>query len=555
MKTFTFILAAVSLAVAAPTKTLTLIYTNDLHGELLPTPDWTVPGDPKPELGGLDKLETLIKTDRAAGPCVVLDAGDFACGSPEANHSRGMLMIDLLSRIGYDAVCVGERDIPFVTEQLDTIAQHARFRLLGERALSIKANVDMPVTRPSLLRDIAGVKIGLIGILDDALIHRENDDTSLLSAGLTPEQILAREIKSLRSQNADIIIVLAHMPIERCQKLASRFPDVTAFICGHDGWVVEPRNTSQAVFPLILEAGRRGQRAGVCHIYLDSALHKAINARSRVANLLPVRAQPDSVIRAAIMGRLVPGISDSIAYSAVELDPGIGDYSPLGAWVAANLRRQTDAAVILPFAALDWALLKGVVTERAIRRIVPYDETLVKVKLGDLEAAQVLDELLTRDEKHLPIAAGIAYDVVHTDSSAPQLRRRAINVTPSAPRLDVILPRWLALSAGLPSRDYASVKENYGDLLVAAVKNRGIVPDSATPKPQSATPLGASGKVNINTATEKELETLPGIGPAFADRIIKYRQQHGPFASPEDLMNVKGLGQKRYEKLKDKITI
>ncbi len=63
-----------------------------------------------------------------------------------------------------------------------------------------------------------------------------------------------------------------------------------------------------------------------------------------------------------------------------------------------------------------------------------------------------------------------------------------------------------------------------------------------------------SDKVNINTASKEELESLPGIGPTLAQRIIEYREENGPFSSAEDLLNVKGIGEKKLEKIKDQIT-
>lgn len=61
-------------------------------------------------------------------------------------------------------------------------------------------------------------------------------------------------------------------------------------------------------------------------------------------------------------------------------------------------------------------------------------------------------------------------------------------------------------------------------------------------------------KVNINTATLEELKTLKGIGDSYAARIIEYRQAT-PFKEPEDLMNVKGIGEKTFEKIKDRIVV
>ena len=61
-------------------------------------------------------------------------------------------------------------------------------------------------------------------------------------------------------------------------------------------------------------------------------------------------------------------------------------------------------------------------------------------------------------------------------------------------------------------------------------------------------------RVNINTADAAALETLPGIGPALAQRILDYRQVHGPFLRVEDIMEVSGIGQATFEKLSDQIT-
>jgi len=64
-----------------------------------------------------------------------------------------------------------------------------------------------------------------------------------------------------------------------------------------------------------------------------------------------------------------------------------------------------------------------------------------------------------------------------------------------------------------------------------------------------------SGKVNINTADSTQLQTLNGVGPATAQKIIDYREANGRFASVEDIRNVSGIGDKTFEKLKEYITI
>ena len=64
-----------------------------------------------------------------------------------------------------------------------------------------------------------------------------------------------------------------------------------------------------------------------------------------------------------------------------------------------------------------------------------------------------------------------------------------------------------------------------------------------------------TGKININTASAEELTKLKQVGPKYAAMIVEYREANGPFKSPEDLMKVRGIGEKTFEANKDVITV
>ncbi len=66
---------------------------------------------------------------------------------------------------------------------------------------------------------------------------------------------------------------------------------------------------------------------------------------------------------------------------------------------------------------------------------------------------------------------------------------------------------------------------------------------------------GDASKVNINTASIEELLTLDGIGDAYAQRIIEFRDKNGPFQKPEDILKVKGIGEKIYDANQDRIIV
>lgn len=62
-------------------------------------------------------------------------------------------------------------------------------------------------------------------------------------------------------------------------------------------------------------------------------------------------------------------------------------------------------------------------------------------------------------------------------------------------------------------------------------------------------------RIDINRASAEELRLLPGIGESLSAAIVRYREEHGPFTSPEQLMEVPGIGEKRYEAIRDLIVV
>jgi competence protein ComEA len=78
----------------------------------------------------------------------------------------------------------------------------------------------------------------------------------------------------------------------------------------------------------------------------------------------------------------------------------------------------------------------------------------------------------------------------------------------------------------------------------------------ASPASSRAAAKGSAvGTVNLNTASAGDLEALPGIGAKTAARIVEYRQKNGPFKKVEELMNVRGVGEKNFLKLKPQISV
>lgn len=91
-------------------------------------------------------------------------------------------------------------------------------------------------------------------------------------------------------------------------------------------------------------------------------------------------------------------------------------------------------------------------------------------------------------------------------------------------------------------------------VLAGAVPAAAQAPEKPA-RTRAAAPAAPTSPINLNTATQAQLETLPGVGAATAKRILEYRQKNGTFKKAEELMNIKGIGEKSFLKLKPHVTV
>src|SRR5262245_54085618 len=88
-------------------------------------------------------------------------------------------------------------------------------------------------------------------------------------------------------------------------------------------------------------------------------------------------------------------------------------------------------------------------------------------------------------------------------------------------------------------------------MVVSLINGFALAQTAAAPSSQDSVKV----LVNINTAGQAELERLPGIGPSLAKKILDFRQKNGPFKNPTDLVAVQGIGEKKFEQIKNMVTV
>jgi competence protein ComEA len=149
-----------------------------------------------------------------------------------------------------------------------------------------------------------------------------------------------------------------------------------------------------------------------------------------------------------------------------------------------------------------------------------------------------------------PAAASAAIVVV---AVAGKVRRPGLVRLPTGSR---IADAVVAAGGALPGVDLGSVnlarKLVDGEQIVVGGPTPALPPAGAA---STQSGPAAGGVVNLNAATATELDSLPGVGPVLAQRIVDYRAQHGPFSSVEQLREVSGIGAAKFANLRSRVTV
>lgn len=186
--------------------------------------------------------------------------------------------------------------------------------------------------------------------------------------------------------------------------------------------------------------------------------------------------------------------------------------------------------------------------------------TVLKILLGVLAGFMLAGVLVlvsrTPSGEHIPLMPPPteAPLVVHVVGAVP---RPGVYEFPENARVrDAILAAGgLLADADASSINLAAPLVDGGRLEVPFLNGELVGPPAdATPAP-AATSAPDGDLIDINTATLEQLDSLPGIGPTTAEKIIAYRTENGPFQRIEDIMNVSGIGPSTFDKLKLLITV
>ncbi len=399
------------------TARLTVFHTTDLHGALTAY-DYLAD---RPAPSGLVRIASLVRTARAGGqPVLLLDDGDVIQGGAlesaywRGDRARPEPMMAAMTRLGYDAMAVGNHEFSWGLAGLAKARAEAGFPWLAANV--VRAQDGKPAFGASIVKTLAGVRVGVIGLTTPAVPALEDSANWAGLRFLSPLEAGNAEAKRLREvERCDVVVVLAHTGLERDlttgierqgdapdenwgARLATGLQGVDVLILGHTHTALVHANPPAG--PLVVQAGRNAESLGRVDLELtrggpQEPWHVGLRRGQTVAlaDSIPVDAELDA-FAAPYHAAAQAALSERIGEAAQDIGSPHGRLADGPLWDLVHAAQLEASGADVSLAALfDPAAVirRGPVTVRDAMRAYPYDNTLAVVELTGEQLRQALE--------------------------------------------------------------------------------------------------------------------------------------------------------------------
>jgi 2',3'-cyclic-nucleotide 2'-phosphodiesterase/3'-nucleotidase len=395
---------------------LTVLHTTDLHGALTA---YDYAADRQAPVG-LVKIASLVRAARAEGhPVLLLDDGDAIQGGAletyywRGDRSRPEPMMTAMTRLGYDAMVVGNHEFSWGPEGITRARKDAGFPWLAANV--VRAGDGQPAFGTSLVKNLGDVRVGIVGLTTPAVPSLEDSANWAGLRFLSPVEVARGEVQRLReAEHCDVVVVLAHTGLEKDpatgierrgdapdenwgDRLASEVPGIDVLILGHTHAVVRDAKIGGTI---ATQAGKNGEALGRVDLELTRGgpqePWRLAPPRSQViavSDTTAVDADLDA-FAAPYHAAAQAALAEVIGQAAQDIGSPHGRFGdgPLWDLIQAAQLEATGADVSL--AALydpEAVIHQGPVTVRDALRAYPYDNTLAMVELTGAELALALE--------------------------------------------------------------------------------------------------------------------------------------------------------------------
>jgi 2',3'-cyclic-nucleotide 2'-phosphodiesterase/3'-nucleotidase len=412
------------------TVTISILHTTDLHGHILPTVDYAGNGD----LGGLARCVTQIrKWRRENRNSILIDVGDVYQGTDVGLRTKGELMIDLFNHLKYDAWIVGNHEFDWGVDVFTNALARSTMLVLatnmtveGVPAGEFRdAKHPFAKIRPYVLKEIAGIKIAVIGVTTPGMPFWFRPEFTRGFDFQYPVEPVRRAIARAKSEGANAIVLSGHMGLKprtggddfanNVMVLTSEFPEVAAFIAGHTHQAVTSRLANRV---LLTQADHFGIHVGRVDLVFDrnskkllqrQATCELMDAHVGLDHVVLSRAKPQLEVSHAALGEPIGELAETLHVHGHRGEPSeVEEF--IGAAIMESLRERS-----VPVDGVMHGLFEdrnnfvaGPKTVNDIWNIIPFENYLVTAELLPEEIKAVMEETFTSHERRSLLGFDVA---------------------------------------------------------------------------------------------------------------------------------------------------
>src|SRR6266516_4734316 len=414
-------LATAAAALESDTVCISILYTTDLHGHILPTADY----NGNPDYGGLARCAAQIRRWRRQNSnSLLIDVGDVYQGTDVSLRNKGELMIDLFNHLKYDAWIAGNHEFDWGIETFINALQRSTMKVLAANTVldgkpaGASSDLQHPFAKiqPLIMKEIAGIKLAIIGVTTPGMpfwLHPE------FTRGIdfqNPVEPVRRAVARAKSEGADAIVLSGHMGLKMrsggddfantVMALTSEFPETAVFIAGHTHQAIPSRLTNGVLFT---QADHFGIHVGRVDLLFDRDSKKLLH-REAMCEPMDNRLHSDHVI--------VSRAKSQLAESNTALSLPVGDLAEtlrgrsrpgmpsgverlIGTAIREGMLERNVAVDGVMHGAFDDqdGLVAGPKTLNEIWTLIPYENYVVTAQLSAEEIKTVMEEVFTSHEK------------------------------------------------------------------------------------------------------------------------------------------------------------
>jgi len=350
--------------------------------------------------GNFPRLAYLIDQRRAAhdNPTVVLGGGDQVSPHSLSPTSQWRTPIEALNAIEPDADVIGNHDLDFGFEAVENFSAQSNFPWLMANVVQEDSGEPIPGTSPTTVIEKGDVKVGVIGIADEAIKGKTAVDFDekgyVVRDHVETTQEYATQLK--QEENVDVVVVLGHIGIPESEEIARNVDEVDAIAVGDDEREFPPEEISGTI---VMEAEGRAAHLNEVNLTIEDGEVVSWNGRMLdVTEDLPKDEEVSSIITEARGEQL----STVLGTSEVELDSrfasNYADETALGNMITDAFRWKTGAEVAITNAGgirSNSVYGPGEITAGDVYSVLPFGNTLVTVELTGAELKQLLASQVT----------------------------------------------------------------------------------------------------------------------------------------------------------------